>query len=209
LPQKIKFESFIKLIQNCHEIGFSIALKGKYSRFVAKILAHQLHNMGGDIVVIDIYPGTSRIEDSLFNNTATNTTFIFNNFDISPISVYGSQIIEDAYLSLHAKEIQTRKQLILISEETGLGLDFPDILNMFTLKIDTDQITDFPLPTDAINLNVESLEEGLEEYDDKVKSKLVLRSLNHRIDQTSFRDNPEAISHTLNLIQKTFFSNNL
>jgi hypothetical protein len=206
LPQKNKFINFIDLLGNCHELGFSFLISGNYSGFVAKILACKLSKKATQVKVVNIYPGASEIAKNLSVNSSLDITLVLNNFDISPISIYGFELIENAYMALYSKSQKNRKQLILIKEETGLGLKAPPIIDMFAIEIDSDSIFDYK--EQEKNFDLEGLEELLEEHSDKVKCSLLIKSLKNKIDKVSFGNDPDVLSSTLELVYKYFFKIN-
>ena len=193
VPSGLAYKSFINSLLCLHELRFSLILTGTFAFFIGKILAFELSKKQINLKLVDVYPGASRFAEDDVNNS--NQTLIIRNFDISPISIYGSKLLEDAYSSLHINDISYKKQLILLKEDTGLGLDVPKVLDMFAITIDTDQISDYEESSQIIDFH--EFEDMIKEGNNSDKVRMIVKAVRTNLSNVSFKDNTEQLSSTL------------
>lgn len=193
------YKDFIELLKNIHEMGFSFVITGTFAPFVAQLLALQISKKQIDVKVIDVYPGASKFPEIVLENV--DQTLLLRNFDISPISVYGRKLLEDAYTSFHLKNSVHRKQLILVKEDTGLGLNTPKVLEMFSVHVDTDFIED---QERAELIEFDEFEEMLKTSGSHEKLKGIVRALRNNVPSVSFKDDPKKLSSALYFLARNF-----
>jgi hypothetical protein len=104
-------------------------------------------------------------------------------------------LLEDAYSSLHINDISYKKQLILLKEDTGLGLDVPKVLDMFAITIDTDHISDYEESSQIIDFH--DFEDMIKEGNNSDKVRMIVKAVRTNLSNVSFKDNIEQLSSTL------------
>lgn len=200
VPPGMAYKNIVNLLDNIHELGFSFILSGSYALFVAKILAFKLSKKQIDLKMVDVYPGASRFPE--VSISGASQTLILQNFDISPISIYGRKLLEDAYSTLNIKESAYKRQLILVREDTGLGLDTPKMLNMFAIHINTDRISEYEENSELIDL--EDFEDMLKDGENYEKFKMAIRAVRNNLTKVSFKDDSEQLSSVLLFLIRQF-----
>jgi len=137
----LEISKFMSVINFLNSLGISIAFKGPRSRIFAKYVAQSLdYNL---LNWVDIFPGLNYSKElaKFISNTHMNSNpLVLNNFDLSAISVYGSEILDYCYSSFLNGKFEFSGMLIFNFDQSGIGLPIPDSLNKSIAIIDTDAI---------------------------------------------------------------------
>ena len=150
---------FEGLIDACR-IGLTPAFIGSYARLFANAFVNSLSV--DQIDEFTIGPGTIFIPEisdgSILKNN--NICILLKNFDISPMSLYGHEVIDLCLRKFLSGEFNLGPTVVLTFEDSGLGLDYPDALKSSLVIVDTDQIEfeNFKLNLDDFRCLVEENE---------------------------------------------------
>lgn len=130
-----------KAVNLAQSVGLNIAFKGSKARLLADVFAD---NLGFDSVYsFEIQAGASPIPEMSkdFFSAQKNSVYLIKNCDLSPISVYAPDILDFSYLKFLTGSAQNEGPFILlVHEESGIGLKAPDSLNKSMVIIDSDLI---------------------------------------------------------------------
>ena len=69
-----------------------------------------------------------------------NLCILIKDFDISPISIYGHDLVDLCYRKFLSGEMNLGPVIVLTFEGSGLGLDYPEALKNSLAIVDTDHI---------------------------------------------------------------------
>lgn len=130
-----------KAVNLAQSVGLNISFKGSKARLLADIFAD---NLGFDSVYsFEIQCGALPIPEMSkdFFSEQKNFVYLIKNFDLSPISIYAPDILDFIYLRFLTGAAQNEGPfMLLVQEESGIGLKVPDSLNKSTVIIDSDVI---------------------------------------------------------------------
>lgn len=130
-----------KAVNLAQSVGLNISFKGSKARLLADVFAD---NLGFDSVYsFEIQGGVSHIPEMSkdFFSEQKNSLYLIKNYDLSPISVYAPEILDFIYLRFLTGAAQNDGPfMLLVHEESGLGLKVPDSLNKSIVIIDSDLI---------------------------------------------------------------------
>ena len=130
-----------KVVNLAQSVGLYISFKGSKARLLADLFAD---NLGFDSVYsFEIQGGASHIPEMSkdFFTVQKNSVYLIKNYDLSPISVYAPDILDFIYLKFLTGSAQNDGPfMLLVHEESGLGLRVPDSLNKSMVIIDSDLI---------------------------------------------------------------------
>lgn len=135
-----KVARLFEAIMDSVELGFVPAFKGRAATILSGAIVD--HFPSSIISEYEIYPGVIQIPELKRQNldASQDQIILLNNFDMSPISLYGQHLIDEIFVNFMSRSKKIYPLIVLTFESTGLGLDYPLALETSMVIIDTDQI---------------------------------------------------------------------
>lgn len=135
-----KVAKLFEVIMDSIEMGFVPAFKGRAATILSSAIVD--HYPSSLISEYEIYPGAIQIPELKRQSldASQDQIILLNNFDMSPISLYGQHLIDQIFVNFMSRSKKIYPLIVLAFESSGLGLDYPLALETSMVIIDTDQI---------------------------------------------------------------------
>lgn len=142
-PLRFRTSQVVRLFETLADV-YLLGLTPTFIGSGARIFADSFANSFAVDFIIDINigPGAISVPELLDQKILVDRSrmYLVKNFDISPISLYGYSLVDLCYRKFLAGTPELGVNAILIFEDSGLGLSYPQSLNSSIVIIDVDTI---------------------------------------------------------------------
>ena len=142
-PLRFRTSHVARLFETLADV-YLLGLTPTFTGSGARIFADSLANSFSvdSIIDINIGPGTISVSELLDQKKLLDHSrmYLVKNFDISPISLYGHNLVDLCYKKFLAGTPELGVNAIFTFEDSGLGLSYPQSLNSSIVIIDVDSI---------------------------------------------------------------------